>query len=99
VSSRPPDSLFLSGLSFGSCPLLHRQHPSSSYIFRFDSESVRLARDGRHWNASEDVIAGLSFAVNTRPPAPRRGTRNSAHHLVTATFRLDQLKEFLARDF
>jgi hypothetical protein len=27
-------------------------------------ESVKLARDGRHWNASEDVIAGFSFAVS-----------------------------------
>lgn len=31
------------------------------------SENVRLARDGRHWDASEDVIAGFFFAVTTCP--------------------------------
>jgi hypothetical protein len=44
-------------------------------MFRLDSESVRLARDGRHWKASEDVIAGLSFAVKNRPPDPRKGKK------------------------
>jgi hypothetical protein len=36
-------------------------------MFRLDS--VKLARDGRHWIASGDVIAGFSFAVNAYPPA------------------------------
>ncbi len=45
-------------------------------MFHLDSESVKLARDGRHWNASEDDVAGLSFAVNTRPLVPRRATKN-----------------------
>jgi hypothetical protein len=31
-----------------------------------DSESVKLARDGRHWNASEDAVAGLYLRVGKR---------------------------------
>jgi hypothetical protein len=53
---------------------LRRQSLSPEYTFHANMESVKLARDGRHWNASEDVIAGFSFAVSTPAANSSQGT-------------------------
>jgi len=53
-------------------------------MFHLDSESVKLARDGRHRNASEDVIAGLSFTGKNSPPVPRGTTKNLRVSLATS---------------